>query len=71
MTLKQLYDFVIENYGNRGCWISELADMLGISEGGANHLTYVLGYRRGRAKMVTPYNVFALDKGGCEIQKSL
>lgn len=71
MSLKELYDFVIENYGKRACWISELADMLGISKSNANHLTYVLGYRRGRAQQLSAYDVFALDPDVCEIQKYL
>ena len=71
MTLRELYDLIIDEYGKRGCWISELADKLGICERNANHLTYVLGYRRGRALAVAPYADFAKDAGVQAIHKTI
>jgi len=71
MTLKELYDYIIENYGNRGCWISDLASNLAISEDSTNHLTYVLGYRRGRLQTLATYATFASNAGVCAIQKRL
>ena len=71
MTLRELYDLIIEEYGKRACWISELAAKLGICEGNANHLTYVLGYRRGRALAVASYTEFAKDAGVQAIHKNM
>ena len=52
-TIRDLYDLILEEYGKRGCWISELADKLGISIKNANCLTYKMGYRRGRALLLS------------------
>ena len=52
-SIRDLYDLVLEEYGKRGCWISELADELGVCRRDANHLTYALGYRRGKAFALT------------------
>lgn len=62
-TMRDLYDLILEDYGKRGCWISELAKKLGICEKNANYLTYAMGYRRGRALAVTAYDDFANDAG--------
>lgn len=70
-TIRDMYDFVLENYGRRGCWISELAQNLGICERNANHLTYAMGYRRGRALVVTGYADFANDAGVQAIFKTI
>lgn len=40
MTIHELYDYIIENYGKRKCWISDLAIALNISREDANYLTY-------------------------------
>ncbi len=48
MTIKELYTYIIENYGKRRCWISDIAKELNISYEDANYLTFFLGYRRGR-----------------------
>ena len=32
-SIRDLYDLVLEEYGKRGCWISELADELVFAEG--------------------------------------
>lgn len=46
---KALFAYIIINkYGNRGFWISDVAKDLKISKRDANHLTYMLGYRRGK-----------------------
>lgn len=71
MTLKELYDYILDNYGNRGCWISDIAKNLGICKESANHLTFVMGYRRGRVLTLTPYSIFEQDAGVIAIQKRL
>ena len=43
MSMLDLYNLILDEYGKRGCWISELAAKLGICERNANHLTYVMG----------------------------
>lgn len=70
-TIRDMYDFVLENYGRRGCWISELSQNLGICERNANYLTYAMGYRRGRALVVTGYADFANDAGVQAIFKTI
>ena len=52
MTIHELYDYIIENYGKRKCWISDLATTLNISREDANYLTYFLGYRRGKEGLI-------------------
>lgn len=71
MSLLDLYNLILDEYGKRGCWISELAAKLGICERNANHLTYVMGYRRGRVLAVTPYVEFANDAGVKAIYKTI
>lgn len=71
MSMLDLYNLILDEYGKRGCWISELAAKLGICERNANHLTYVMGYRRGRALAVTPYVQFANDAGVKAIYKTI
>lgn len=66
MSSQKLYDYIIEHYGHRMCWISELAVTLGITYAEANHLTYVMGYRRGRAQTLSPFTAFSTDK---EVQR--
>ncbi|MBD5490282.1 MAG: hypothetical protein HDR13_16105 [Lachnospiraceae bacterium] len=68
MTLRELYDYLIDNYGNRKCWISELATDLNIPYTDANHLTYVLGYRRGKVAVLSSYEVFSNDERVRRIQ---
>ena len=70
-TLKDLYDHIVGTYGFRKYWISELASDLGICKKNANHLTYVMGYRRGRAATLTPFQTFANDKRVQEIYKTI
>lgn len=70
-TIHDLYDLIIEDYGQRGCWISELAKTLGICERNANYLTYAMGYRRGRALVTTTYADFAKDAGVQAIFKTI
>lgn len=71
MSLLDLYNLIIDHYGKRGCWISELAQELGICERNANYLTYAMGYRRGRALVVTAYADFANDAGVQAIFKTI
>ena len=70
-TLKDLYDDIVGTYGFRKYWISELASDLGICKKNANHLTYVMGYRRGRAATLAPFQTFANDKRVQEIYKTI
>ena len=70
-TIRELYELILEDYGKRGCWISELANKLGICERNANYLTYAMGYRRGRALAVTAYADFANDAGVQAIFKTI
>lgn len=63
MTASELYHWIIENYGNRGCTIKGIEDQLGISHRQANHLTYLLGYRNTRLDITKrkSLNDFILD----------
>ena len=70
-TLKDLYDYIVNTYGSRECWISELASDLGICKKNANYLTYVMGYRRGRAVALAPFQTFVNDKRVQEIYKTI
>ena len=63
MTINELYDYIIENYGKRKCWISDLATTLNISREDANYLTYFLGYRRGKASLIKSEIQFISDAG--------
>lgn len=62
-SIRDLYDLVLQEYGKRGCWISELADKLCVCKTDANYLTYALGYRRGKAFALAAYEEFAKDEG--------
>ncbi len=57
--MDDLYEKVCVDYGERKCWISELAEELAISYSEANALTLALGYRRGRCTNPEPKEVFA------------
>ena len=63
MTIHELYDYIIENYGKRKCWISDLATTLNISREDANYLTYFLGYRRGKEGLIKSEIQFISDAG--------
>lgn len=70
-TLKDLYYYIVGTYGFRKYWISELASDLGICKKNANHLTYVMGYRRGRLVELAPIQTFESDKRVQEIYKTI
>ena len=70
-TLKDLYDYIVDTYGFRKCWISELASDLSICKKNANYLTYVMGYRRGRAVALATFQTFKNDKRVQEIYKTI
>lgn len=70
-TLKDLYNHIVDTYGSRECWISELASDLAICKKNANYLTYVMGYRRGRAVALAPFQTFVNDKRVQEIYKTI
>lgn len=59
MTLQELYEYVLESYGSRKCWLSELATALGISLKDARYITRSLGFARGRATVVTDFKNFS------------
>ena len=40
-TIRDLYELILEDYGKRGCWISELAQKLGICERNADRKSVV------------------------------
>ena len=63
MTIHELYDYVIENYGKRKCWISDLATTLNISREDANYLTFFLDYRRGKEGLIKSEIQFISDAG--------
>lgn len=63
MTIHELYDYIIENYGKRKCWISDLATTLNISREDANYLTYFLGYRSGKEGLIKSEIQFISDAG--------
>jgi len=71
MNLQELYDYIKEHYGHRMCWISELAALLGITYAEANHLTYVMGYRWGRAQTLSSVTAFSTDKEVQRIQAKI
>lgn len=61
MTMREIYDKIIDMYGNRGCYICEVATNLGVSRRLARYLTQAAGYHRGRAVAVVPYSQFSTD----------
>lgn len=63
MNIHELYAYIIENYGKRKCWISDLATTLNISLEDANYLTYFLGYRRGKEGLLKSEFQFVSDAG--------
>ena len=70
-TLPELYNCLLEEYGKRRCWISDLARKLGLSYAETNHLTWVLGYRRGRALSITTLEDFSSDLGVQRVVKQI
>ncbi|MCR5099164.1 MAG: hypothetical protein K6B14_09475 [Lachnospiraceae bacterium] len=68
MSMKDLYDYIIDGYGKRGCFISEIAVGLGIRYDQANYLTYKIGYRRGRLVSLPSFQSFSNDAGVRYIQ---
>lgn len=63
MTIQELYVYIIETYGKRKCWISDLAAIFNISLEEANYLTYFLGYRRGKEGLIKSEIQFISDPG--------
>jgi hypothetical protein len=65
MTASELYNWIIENYGVRGCTIKGIEDQLGISHRQANHLTFLLGYRNTKLDLTKrkSLNDFCMDAG--------
>lgn len=61
MTKQELYLFIIENYGRRKCYISDLATTLKISYDDANYLTYFSGYRKGKEESQKTESQFISD----------
>lgn len=69
--LEDLYNYIVKTYGQRKCWISELAKELNISYEDANYLTSLLGYSRGKLNPPTPLNTFRNDKRANDILSSI
>lgn len=63
MTIQELYAYIIESYGKRKGWISDLATTLKISRDDANYLVYFLGYRRGKEGLLKSEFQFVSDEG--------
>ena len=65
MTAQELYYYIIEKYGERGCTIKDLEDQLGISQRQANHLTCLLGYHSTKLRINTRKSLatFTIDPG--------
>ena len=64
MNIQDLYSYLIEAYGRRRHWISDIATELGITYEEANYLTYFLGYRRGKIEnKVKTFEQFICDAG--------
>lgn len=71
MTFQDLYNFIIDSYGRRGAWISDIANQLNIRRDEANHLTYAMGYRKGKMFKQATYQEFCSDTGVKLIQAKL
>jgi hypothetical protein len=61
--MQDLYNVIKNEYGIRGAWISDIAKTLNISVKEANHLTYAMGYRRGKKNHEVSFQQFASDPG--------
>lgn len=58
--VERIYNLLRKEYGVRHCWISEIAEHLGINYQDANVLTIALGYERGRCTTTpTPLETFS------------
>ena len=71
MTMPDLYQYIVNMYGTRLICISDIAKDLGITYIEANHLTFVLGYRNGKATALVPLKVFAADPEVKRIQAKI
>jgi hypothetical protein len=63
MTMQDLYNYIKNEYGVRGAWISDIAKALKISKNEANLLTYAMGYRRGKEMQHVSFQQFAAEPG--------
>lgn len=68
LKLSEVYEIIIQEYGQRKCWLSELATMLHITYTEANRLTLALNFRRGKATVVNSYDVFSKNEKVRSIQ---
>ncbi len=71
MSLIDLYYFLVREYGERKCWISDIATMLNISKKEARILIQSLGYHRGKTTGVVSFKSFSVDKDVLTIQARL
>lgn len=71
MSLIDLYYFLLREYGERKCWISDIATMLNISKKEARILIQSLGYHRGKTTGVVSFKSFSVDKDVLTIQARL
>lgn len=71
MSMKELYEFLLLEYGTRKRWLSEIAVSLGISQTDACLLTQTLGYHRGKASAITTFESFSADAAAIRILAKL
>lgn len=62
MTFEEIYNEINGDYGSRSCFISELAEKLGISYEKANILTLRAGYSRTKKVKVVSLAEFTADE---------
>lgn len=62
MTITELYNYLMETYGKRKAWISDIATALNISMKEARFLTQAIGYHNGKATSIVPLAAFSTDK---------
>ncbi len=55
LSLRSLYDYLRTAYGDRRLWLAEVAAELDISKREASILTQELGFHRGKALAVVPF----------------
>lgn len=71
MSTLELYNRIRITYGARGCYISELAQELGISKKQARLLTQAMGFHRTKRCSKPQYSTFAANKFVLQIQPKI
>lgn len=62
MSSLDLYNYIVNKYGKRSLYISDLAAELNISHRSARLLVQALGYHRTKRTTAVQYNTFATSK---------